>query len=442
MLGFQPKESTRARVEKRGAVLGSGLPKRYTLSGHHESYLEPEVTNSVTGITQNGPAMAAEHILRLPRNDTVGFVLVNVTSNGPLPLDLQLLATEGESPYIATSKSYAYLTSSRSTLITDDSSKVKQKRISKLRDHRNKLSDAEWETTLLSALTQRRAPKSGAEHLEKLEVIAALAGGSLTITLRQNISGITQKLSDIILKQDDEQGVELISWADTAVQRSDSLESEVMDLTAKYDDQTKTMEKLNKQLEDLIVAKKEHEDALLEKFRELLNTKKLKIRDQQRLLAGAKVDPKQAANLTKARASEKGHRPTASRAGKRKANGSAQAEESSEEDGFDRKPPTRGKEESDGTERADTPEASDQDAKEDESDDDLDSAPRDPALPDRSKGGDDAAGKAQEEMQLDTPPPTRELPFGKADVGSGRGHGSMLNQEAGNEDEETDDDEL
>ncbi len=49
--------------------------------------------------------MASEHVLRLPRSDSVGdYVLVNVTSNGSSPLDLKLLATEGESPYIAESE--------------------------------------------------------------------------------------------------------------------------------------------------------------------------------------------------------------------------------------------------------------------------------------------------------------------------------------------------
>lgn len=48
--------------------------------------------------------MAGEHILRVPRGDSEGdFVLVNVSSNGPSDLDVRLLATEGESPYTATS---------------------------------------------------------------------------------------------------------------------------------------------------------------------------------------------------------------------------------------------------------------------------------------------------------------------------------------------------
>ncbi len=48
--------------------------------------------------------MASEHVLQIPRSDSEGnFVLVNVASNGSSPLDLNLLATEGESPYVTRS---------------------------------------------------------------------------------------------------------------------------------------------------------------------------------------------------------------------------------------------------------------------------------------------------------------------------------------------------
>lgn len=111
------------------------------------------------------------------------------------------------------------------------------------------------------------------------------------IIFRKNISGITQRLGEISLTKDESQEIDTISWAATAVTRGTDLETEVQDLTVKYDEQAKTMQKLNQQLEDLIEVKKLHENTLLEKFCELLNAKKLKIRDQQRLLVGAKVDP-------------------------------------------------------------------------------------------------------------------------------------------------------
>ena len=49
--------------------------------------------------------MATQHILYLPRSDKdKEHILVNVSSEGPSPLDLKLLATEGEFPYVATSE--------------------------------------------------------------------------------------------------------------------------------------------------------------------------------------------------------------------------------------------------------------------------------------------------------------------------------------------------
>ncbi len=73
--------------------------------------------------------------------------------------------------------------------------------------------------------------------------------------------------------------------------RCNELEKAAKDLNSKFKEQGKTIEKLNRQLEDLITAKNEHENSLLEKFRDLLNAKKLKIRDLHRALAAAKVEP-------------------------------------------------------------------------------------------------------------------------------------------------------
>jgi len=64
----------------------------------------------------------------------------------------------------------------------------------------------------------------------------------------------------------------------------------VDELEAQISEQKTTVEKLNAQIKNLREAKQEHENALLQKFSELLNSKKLKIRDQQRVLTTAKVD--------------------------------------------------------------------------------------------------------------------------------------------------------
>ena len=46
----------------------------------------------------------SEYTLRIPRSDSEGdYIILNVTPNGPFPLDLKLVATEGDAPYITTS---------------------------------------------------------------------------------------------------------------------------------------------------------------------------------------------------------------------------------------------------------------------------------------------------------------------------------------------------
>lgn len=323
---------------------------------------------------------------------------------------------------------------------------VRQSQISKLRDKRNQLSDDQWENVLHSTLLQRRIPASEAGILEKLEVLATLTGDQVSIIFRNNISAITQKLGEVVFKKDESQELDITGWTGTAVERSNGLDSEVQDLTSKCHEQSKKMEKLNNQLEDLIKAKREHEESLLQKFRELLNTKKLKIRDQQRLLTSAKFDPKQAAKIQTARSTSKPRAATASRARKRKAKSGHRASESSEESGFEGKAPKR-QPESDLSEQMNTPEHSDQDVTEDENSNDPDTSAQASKLPGRTKAADGAKGAMGEETQSDTLPATRDVPLGedarsqqaKPPVTDGN---STLTREAGNEDEGTDDDEL
>ena len=129
----------------------------------------------------------------------------------------------------------------------------------------------------------------GSQKDETLEVCAVIVGEQMTILFRKNISGITQRLGEITLAKDEAQEVDAVAWASTAVLRCDDLEKEADGLKRKYEDQQSIIRNLQQQLEDLIEAKKMHEIALLEKFRDLLNSKKLKIRDQQRILIESKA---------------------------------------------------------------------------------------------------------------------------------------------------------
>lgn len=100
-----------------------------------------------------------------------------------------------------------------------------------------------------------------------------------------------QRLGSITLQQDDEQSLELFDWCASAAARADALEAQISSLSSRYSVAEDTIEKLNKQLEEFIRVKDQDQNQLIVSFTHLLNEKKLKIRNQQRLLAAAKVDP-------------------------------------------------------------------------------------------------------------------------------------------------------
>jgi hypothetical protein len=95
----------------------------------------------------------------------------------------------------------------------------------------------------------------------------------------------------LTLSQDDEQAIELFEWSNIAVARADSMEQRYTTLLARFRTAEDTINSLNRQLDELILSKSLHEQQLMSNFVHLLNEKKLKIRNQQRLLASAKVDP-------------------------------------------------------------------------------------------------------------------------------------------------------
>ncbi len=51
--------------------------------------------------------MATSRVLKVPQSDNdKEFVLLQVSSSGKKPLDLKLIGTEGEAPYVAKSRSF------------------------------------------------------------------------------------------------------------------------------------------------------------------------------------------------------------------------------------------------------------------------------------------------------------------------------------------------
>ncbi|KAI7234387.1 hypothetical protein KC330_g4875 [Hortaea werneckii] len=368
--------------------------------------------------------MPQERVLRFPRADSPGeHVLVNVTTAGSKPLDIKLVATEAEHVY--------------PTVLRD--STVKSLQASNYGGNLD-----EWKSILRHVLLQEKHEAPAQPIFEGLETVAGINGSSLNLTFRKNIRGITQRLGSLSIAQDDEaEEVSPFDWCFTAVGQTDDLRLQLENLQASVSSHSNQVAKLNQQLEDLVKAKKDHEDELLKKFAALLNTKKLKIRDQQRLLAGAKI-PKDAAEAVRdARNSDvaSGRRAIRARLHKRKANSSAEPESADAD--------TASENEDDDAlrDQKQTPQQTDEETQDEGSEDGFDAPP--PPSQSRKHGNNgeerdakiDTAKSQGGEKDDSIPPPRRELPFQKKSVSKEQTTAlSQLSRSTAQRDGEADDD--
>lgn len=262
-----------------------------------------------------------------------------------------------------------------------------------------------------------------------LEIVAAVDRGKVTITLRNRIDKITQKLGYIELSQDDDVEIQLFDWCGSAIDQRTKLDAEQDTLRSRCATAQATIASLEAKLEELVKAKADHEEELIAKFVLLLNEKKLKIRNQQRLLSTAKVDQ------TKLKQMEgtlvgKGRPAEPSRAGKRQAETPAEEaeEQNDSSDAFERMNvdqqegiATKSQEAS--SERQTTPETETAT----ESDSEAAEPPSKPSPPPpRTKGLEQSkvskrvsspprksSKLRQSEKKSASPPPIRQLPFAK-----------------------------
>lgn len=252
-----------------------------------------------------------------------------------------------------------------------------------------------------------------ATQKKNLDVVCSISGKknshTLSIAFRNNIEGIIQRLGVIDLPEtQDTDDVDLFGWTLQVLEQRDKFEEEVASQKEKAAAEQDTEAKLQRQLSDLVEAKTEHEKHLLSKFCTLLNEKKLKIRNMQRILQTAQVDKrklKELAPLVGDEAEDQTNHGT-----KRQLDDGADAEEDDESDGFetmviDKAPHDEGSPDSPGSRRSEN--NSTDTASEEEHD--LDGPrPVSPAPPTtRSMDKNSKKGSS-------TPlPPPRELPFQK-----------------------------
>jgi len=280
---------------------------------------------------------------------------------------------------------------------------VRQKKAKDLRNSKYTGSDEEWEAILRYALLSKQDTAISPELRKGLDAVAALSGRednrTLMLTFRNHIDQITQKLGSIELKQSEDE-IQLFDWAASAVDRQKLLQEEVSTLRGRSEADQATITALQAQLTDLVRAKQEHEEQLISKFALLLNEKKLKIRNQQRILSTAKIDEQKLAQLKLTLDGTEREPVRKRRRAERVAEDSDQGEE--ESDGFetmevDPMPNALGDARSS---RETTPET--------ETDTEDESSTGQPAI---------ATSAAESQMSKpnkagsDTPPPPRSLPF-------------------------------
>ncbi|KAE8375878.1 hypothetical protein BDV26DRAFT_266802 [Aspergillus bertholletiae] len=376
--------------------------------------------------------LSLSHVLRVPRTDDPGsFVLVHVTRTGSSLVDLSITATEGENPYTGT---------------------VRLSHLNGFRSKNYKGNDEEW--TQIVSYVFGQLDKSVAVKLCDIESSASVISVSdtedkeLVITIRKRVQTITQRLGSISLKQDDQQAIQLFDWAGIATVRASTLENRFTSLLSRYRSAEDTIRQLNRQLEQFVSAKAQHEEQLIANFVQLLNEKKLKIRNQQRLLASAKVDREKVSWIQNATQDQYLQPHNNIRAAKRTAaeisDGEAESEEEFETLELDQTVHSNGPEEAHEIESA-TPQPLEEGG-EDATDEGS------PASSDPTGSGDERQmferrGPADRPVMEEppVPPPRRELPFARKAQSAIEKPKAQAHQQENSIDNtagETDDDEL
>ncbi|XDG02912.1 hypothetical protein ABKA04_002527 [Annulohypoxylon sp. FPYF3050] len=236
--------------------------------------------------------MAEVSILRFPISGKENeYVLLEVSSNGSRPLDLKLIGSESTAVF---------------------TTKLRHKRVQDYKAQKDPCSDQEWEDILTATFVEQ-------DPIPEIQIRADLSsdGEFITLSFRKNIKEITKLLGSIRLEEDGNTEISPFDWCVSAIGARDKVKEGLSVLAARSELVQESLSDLKAQLDDVVKTKEEDEAELLEKFRDLLNEKKVKIRQQQRLLASANVDPHKLANISGSRNKEK-HIAQSSRVSKRK----------------------------------------------------------------------------------------------------------------------------
>ena len=225
----------------------------------------------------------------------------------------------------------------RYALTSSSPGAVRQRSLKKLRAKNYDGTDDDWSSTVLSVLDPTTTSPAASQEKDNLDVTCSLSGKgpnrTLSIAFSNKVEDITQRLGTIELSEtEDTDDVDLFGWASHATEQRDNAQVEVVNLRAQTKTKDDIVASLQKQIDELVEAKIEHEKQMLSKFTLLLNEKKLKIRNMQRILATANLDREKLKELE----DTIGHKPaTLATKNKRRVTDEAQDDDQDDSEDFE-----------------------------------------------------------------------------------------------------------
>jgi hypothetical protein len=210
------------------------------------------------------------------------------------------------------------------------------------------------------------------------------------------------RLGSITLNYTESEEIGLFDWCVAAVDAA--LEGRT--LSSEVESQKEALQvdvkDYKRQLDELIQAKNDDETVLLQKFRDLLNEKKLKIREQQKIISTASFPDGGPESPEPQESPQPARKPTASRAGKRKAAAKDAQDGDEAPDAEEMDVDDHIKIEAEDTDPGNTTEGTASTAGDDDSEDEQ---------PRAASTAKEASPPPPSKQKVDKPPPPRSLPF-------------------------------
>ncbi|KAI2617358.1 hypothetical protein GGR54DRAFT_607436, partial [Hypoxylon sp. NC1633] len=220
--------------------------------------------------------MAQSSLLRFPLyGRETEFFIVEAIPNGSRPLDLKLVASESTAVYEV---------------------KLRHKRIGDYKEAGGTCSQEEWEEILISTLVHQR-------RVSGIEIKADVRPDGLLVILsfRKNVQGITTRLGSISLDEVENSDISPFDWCVLAITSREKMTEDLSAASAKIQDLEGDVQILKDEITELIKAKDEDQAQTLERVMVLLNSKKIKIKEQAKVLLSASAEHERLANIAGSR---------------------------------------------------------------------------------------------------------------------------------------------